>query len=307
MKSKLRYFTFVCMILLVTGCTKVNETMTIRLDKKMNLELLFAAPKETSFMSQINFNDKIKLEERGYKVKDYEKDNQVGIILTKKFKSIDKYSIKRTNPITIANIITEENPTMFTIKKSFFKNTYTLILNKSNIKNQAESFKKIVNMDLNAFTQNKDLDAKFVLNLPYKNVENNATLVEKDGKKLTWDLVSSGENMTVTFVVYNLLNVGVIFSSVLIMTIITISTLYTRATNRRLLAEYRTRKAVSPQQYTYEAVKQRERERLYGKDSKEEKTTEEQKVSEEKKVELISLDKMPDDLEPIDEAEKEEE
>lgn len=232
-------------ILLLSGCVKNTNTMTINKNKSMQYE--------SEIIISNSLNDKIenyldidKIKKNGFEVTTSKKDNYTGIVISKKYKNIDKLSVDTSEEKIISDFINEsfETKDLFKVSKGFFKNTYTAkftykvnkdkIVKKepvvayetkeddtSNVENKTETIDetttevkpKIIEDDLSELTKAANLESEiellFKLNLPYESTANNATVVSEDGKSLTWKL-NNNESNSISFTFY-LLNYTTIY------------------------------------------------------------------------------------------------
>lgn len=252
-----RSFKVLCLMLVVfmmTGCVKTHINMDIKKDKSMDFGITMAVANsllEQSDQDTLMTDEQLKeAEDEGFQVKDYSDGTMVGYTFTKKFDNIDEISSEKEINFNFDETLTEQTQ-MFTVKKGFFKNTYTLKMEndtsdelqsgmESSMTDFDDSSSDVVNdqtttydsqnydtsdMDLSALTSTMDM--KFNITLPYKAISSNATSTENDGKKLTWNLLDSNlKNVQVEFELYNMnniyLTVGIGIAIILIIIIIII-------------------------------------------------------------------------------------
>ncbi len=177
-------------MLALTGCIRYSTTMTVGTDGKMDLEILYAVYDTSSLSDDADTDDEDqkeameKLEEEGWKVKEYTKDSYKGYELSKK-------------GIKVADLADELQRTdlgfdKFTISES--KGVYTIDWDVSG--NTSEASDSGVELDKLAEYGGY---MKFVLELPNKADKQNATTVSKSGKTLEWDMFKMDENIHCEF------------------------------------------------------------------------------------------------------------
>lgn len=244
MKKSLKLLSIMLVVFLMTGCVKSHVNMEINKDKSMNLSLIAAI--DSSFLEQsgeddLLENEEIKeFEEKGFKTEKYSDDSMTGYKFTKSFANIDDLSSEKETTLDLNALADEETPNnVFTVKKGFFKNTYTAKVknnatdelqsqienadqttttddNQMNIEDDTtiqgsndtqtdSSFDFSSNMDMSMLSST--LDMKFNVTLPYKAISSNATSTENDGKTLVWNLVNTQDDIEFTFELYNMNNI----------------------------------------------------------------------------------------------------
>lgn len=244
MKKSLKLLSIMLVVFLMTGCVKSHVNMEINKDKSMNLSLIAAI--DSSFLEQsgednLLENEEIKeFEEKGFKTEKYSDDSMTGYKFTKSFANIDDLSSEKETTLDLNALADEETPNnVFTVKKGFFKNTYTAkvknnatdelqsqienadqttttddnqmnieddtTIQGSNVTQTDSSFDFSSNMDMSMLSST--LDMKFNVTLPYKAISSNATSTENDGKTLVWNLVNTQDDIEFTFELYNMNNI----------------------------------------------------------------------------------------------------
>ena len=125
--KKLKYlFLVCCMAFLLTGCVKYNATMDIKEDKSMEFSIVYALDTSMFGNKKILSDDDIKkLEDQGFKVKDYSKDKMVGFTISKTIKNIDDVSSTEDIKYSLSGILEDSSEKIFKVKKGFIKNKYT--------------------------------------------------------------------------------------------------------------------------------------------------------------------------------------
>ncbi len=242
MKKSCKFLCFMLIVFMMTGCMKFQTDMKINKDKSMDFTLTYAIAnslveqaKQAATSNNENLdNESLKeLEKQGFKTEEYSDSSMTGIKLSKTFNNIDDISSEKEVDFDLEAIMNgSEQTDMFTIKKGFFKNTYTLKI-KNNTSEEVES--DITNNNLTPdnqidFSSDMDLsmlsssmDMTFNINLPYKAISSNATSTENDGKNLKWNLLDTNiQNITAKFELYNMNNIYLTIGIVIVLIIIVI-------------------------------------------------------------------------------------
>lgn len=232
--KKLKYI--LCLVLflcLCTGCVKYNATMSIKKDKSMDFTLIYAADKSLlDGEDLLKDEDKTKLKNKGFKIKDYKKDSMEGYELSMTIKNIDRISTTKNAKYNLSGILKDENDKnnyVFKVKKSLFKNHYYADFkfdsSDSNLSSDSdvdyreedESTEESADLDSDSdfdfskYASMDEMDLSFNVNLPYAAIKNNASKTNNDDKELSWNLTSSGsENITFEFELYNIINIIII-------------------------------------------------------------------------------------------------
>ena len=256
MLRKIKFLFIILMMFLLTGCVKLNMTMDIKSDKSMDLDILYAVDKnymegeDEELFSDEEIED---YKKAGYEVKDYAEGDYVGVILKKHVKNIDEVS--KTDGSASFNLSnatdTAEEESMFTLKKGFFRNVYTLKMESDSATNTPDDinigderfalegeeddvlgdYPSGDDVSLDDYPTNGDFDytealnameMKLVVNLPNKPISHNATSVSNNGKSLTWNLVAQQEDVELTFALYNRTNILICVAGVVVVVIVVI-------------------------------------------------------------------------------------
>ena len=210
MKKKIFILFFV--LLLMSGCVKSTTTMKINSAKIINFDTTFLVSKEIENASVLDKIAQDKLTANGYNISTVEEDNYSGVKVSKRFLSIDRVSNAKGEDVIISDLLkgTMHDKVLFKVKKSFFKNTYF-----ANFKYRLRSEISANGGDEVDMTSDKmiSLDGemfyKFVLEVPYGTIQNNANEVSANGKKLTWTL-NRAEDTNIAFS-FSLLNLSRVY------------------------------------------------------------------------------------------------
>ncbi len=238
MKKGFKVLCIMLIVFLMSGCMKMNVDMSIHKDKSM--DFAFTVALADSLLQNANAdNQRIMSDEdiqeakdEGFEVKEYSDGSMTGYTLTKRFKNIDDVS-SENNIIFDLDKATKEENDIFTVKKGFFKNIYTVkIKNKtsSELQNSMGSTNDNTYDNSTDYTSDMDLsmlsasiDLKFNVNLPYKALNSNATTTENDGKKLIWNLMDSNlKDIEFSFKLYNMKNIYITVGMIILIIIIII-------------------------------------------------------------------------------------
>lgn len=245
MKKLLRMFVMFAVFLMITGCVKVEFSMGIHNDKSMDLKIVEAVDQSLMEGDDSGFDTSsiFKAEDVGFLVREYTDGSLKGYQFTKTFNNIDVLSTVESNYVSDLNLLFEEsNVTLFTIKRGFLKNHYVAKFDisssdlgkdfDSDINNEDGDFSFDFNSSLNNDLE-KDFDysqlmsnieMNFIVNLPYKAINSNATSIDNNGKQLTWNLISmQNETINFEFELYNMTNVYIVIGISLIVFVLIIA------------------------------------------------------------------------------------
>lgn len=228
----------------MTGCVKLNANMQIHKDKSMDYRITMAFDKSLSDNFNEQFDDESieNAEKNGFKATEYDDGTMKGYTFTKHIKNIDTVSTDKD--IKGSLDVDSNNKYLFTVKKSFLKNTYkaklTTNTDLSNLNLQQNS---TFDSQENSLTENStnsnltedtnttsidynsmaNLDLKFEVTLPHNAINSNAS--SNSGKKLTWNLLTFKNDDTIEFEFelynyQNILIIGIIVFIVLILIVL---------------------------------------------------------------------------------------
>ncbi len=212
MKKKLFLLLFV--LLMLSGCVKSTTTMKIGKTKSINFETNFLVSTDLdsgNVLDKINQKDLIS---KGYNISTIKDEGYSGVKISKRFLNIDRVSKEKADKVVLSDLLkgTMDDSVLFKVEKSFFKNTYYGSFDyrtRSEIHNNGGdevdmTSDKMISLDGEMFF-------KFILEVPYGTVKNNANEVSDDGKTLTWVLNRSQDtNINFVFTLYNLTNVYIV-------------------------------------------------------------------------------------------------
>lgn len=263
MLRKVKYLFIIAMMFLLTGCVKFNMTMDIKSDKSMDLDILYAVDKNMMGDEELFKDEDIEeYKKSGFEVKDYAEGDYVGITLKKHVKNIDDISKTDGNAsFNIANATdTESEESMFTLKKGFFRNVYTLKMESDSATNTPDDInlgdERIalegedddlgdypsddsslgeyptdgesllddypIDGDFDYTEALNNMEMNLTVNLPNKPISHNATSVSNNGKSLTWNLVAQQSDVELTFALYNKTNILICVAGVVVVVIVVI-------------------------------------------------------------------------------------
>lgn len=162
--KKIKILTVLIITFLMTGCAKLNATMKINKDKSMDYEVIIAFDSSMASQSNLTFDENSLKEVKNneYKIEEYKDDSMTGYRFTRHIKNIDSISTSKKIKGSIDVNNSEKN--IFTVKKGFFKNTYS-----ANLTTNSTDLSKLPidnSSDYSALIKNMDL--KFEIQLPYK-------------------------------------------------------------------------------------------------------------------------------------------
>lgn len=190
MKKFLLFFMTCCLAFFCTGCVKYSYNYEI--DKKDKVTLNETEAFNTALFQSIDpmFNEKwqntynstaSEYKEKGYEVKEYNKDGYIGITVAKK--DIDLMDLSKN--ITKEFVKDLQQPV--SIEKGFLKSTYKIHLyyNLQDVRNNIAAMNNVLNSEQGFPAPVMELTIK----IPYKAVRHNASKV-LDNNTYYWNLVS---------------------------------------------------------------------------------------------------------------------
>lgn len=228
--------------------------MTINNDKSVNLESKYLML--NSMVEEDDF-DIESYKKRGMSVQRISENDYSGILISKKYVNIDKISSSEDKKIVISDYLEDDfdDSVLFKVEKGFFKNTYTAnFVFETESSDDDFSFNEDISSfddttsDSDIFTEDNfsndddssdfseddiskmsEMEFKFKVNLPNKNISTNATEVSNDGKELSWNLISeSSNNINFSFEIINTNNLYLAIGAgiLILVTIIVITAIF---------------------------------------------------------------------------------
>ena len=184
----------------MTGCMRFSTTVEIKKNGKADVSMLIAYQNSMGEDAATSNDSEIKeLEEEGWIYSDYNEDDYIGYVVTKK--NVDLKEIAKE--MSSSDTASEMNTDKFQITKhgSNYKISWDIM-------NSGDSSDSQNTDDYSQYASSLKSAGgymTFVLKLPYKAKSSNATEVSKDGKTLTWDLLSmkQGDKIEVEFSLIN--------------------------------------------------------------------------------------------------------
>lgn len=214
-------------LFMLSGCVKSTTTMKIHPSKSIDFESIFLVSKDVENGNVLDKIDNSKLVSNGYNISTVDEKDYKGVKLTKRYFSIDRVSDSNIDQVVISDLLkgTMKDSKLFKVEKSFFKNTY-----------YADFYYRLAseiyanggeNVDLSSdkmITLDSEMFYKFILEVPYGTIQNNANEVSKDGNTLTWNLNRSQDtHIKFTFTMLNLTNIYIVAGvSILLLIVIII-------------------------------------------------------------------------------------
>ena len=126
MKKIIKSLVLIVFLFISCACVKDETVMTINKDKSLNLTVNIGYPLNSS--KKLSFDEvKDKVENQNYSIDSYHDSKYQGFSISKKYDNINDLSVTDNFSINLADIINGDfdDSKLFTIKKGFFKNTYT--------------------------------------------------------------------------------------------------------------------------------------------------------------------------------------
>ncbi len=267
MRSKFKVLCSLLCVFLLTGCVKMEVNMDIHKDKSMDMSIVEAVASSLMNQADSAFDEGMleEAKNQGFKVEKYSENDKEGYKFTKSISNIDEVSSK-DSVVGDLGVGKDSGKYLFTVKPGLFKNKYTAKLKSSDVDQVNERATTLPDnsdegatladddaldtndtmgtddltddsteddtlnsdMDLSALSSMMgSMELNYTVNLPYKALSSNATSVNNDGKKLSWDLTKIKDNIEFEFELYNMNNIyiagGVAALFVIIIVLIIIS------------------------------------------------------------------------------------
>lgn len=180
--KKIKYLIVALFLILLTGCSSYDMSMSINRNKSMDLSINIVSTSSEKINKYID-TLKEKYESNDFKVEEFTRDNNYGIRITKHYDNIDNNSFaERTDKFDLLYLYNNDydksiETKIFNVDKGFASNRYA-----------ANFFVDLTNKD----TDLSNTKVTFVVYLPKGNVSNNASSVSEDGNTLTWNITNKG-------------------------------------------------------------------------------------------------------------------
>lgn len=180
--KKIKYLIVGLFLILLTGCSSYDMSMSINRNKSMDLSINIVSTSSEKINKYID-TLKEKYESNDFKVEEFTRDNNYGIRITKHYDNIDNNSFaERTDKFDLLYLYNNDydksiETKIFNVDKGFASNRYA-----------ANFFVDLTNIDIDL----SNTEVTFVAYLPKGNVSNNAGSVSEDGNTLTWNITNKG-------------------------------------------------------------------------------------------------------------------
>ena len=180
--KKIKYLILSLFLILLTGCSSYDMSMTINKNKSMDLSINVISTSSEEINKFVD-NLKEKYESNDFKVEEFTRDNNYGIRITKHYDNIDNNSFaERTDKFDLLYLYNNDydksiETKIFNVDKGFASNRYA-----------ANFFVDLTNKDIDL----SNTKVTFVVNLPKGSVSNNASTLSEDGNTLTWNITNNG-------------------------------------------------------------------------------------------------------------------
>ncbi len=198
----LMFFCVTCL----TGCMRFNTTVKVKSNGKADITMRYAVSTEFSeedlsgYMSMPEEEMK-KMQEEGWECSEYSEDSYMGYEFVKRDVSFEELA----GSFNDAGDGTTINADDFTITKNGFNYTIDWKVFEDDDISDISSYKSYFDMAGGYMN--------FVLELPVKPLNSNATTISENGKTLTWDLLALEQGQTI-HVEFNLINIKVIIGCI---------------------------------------------------------------------------------------------
>ena len=180
--KKIKYLIVGLFLILLTGCSSYDMSMSINRNKSMDLSINIVSTSSEEINKYID-TLKEKYESNDFKVEEFTRDNNYGIRITKHYDNIDNNSFaERTDKFDLLYLYNNDydksiETKIFNVDKGFASNRYA-----------ANFFVDLTNVDIDL----SNTKVTFMVYLPKGNVSNNAGSVSEDGNTLTWNITNKG-------------------------------------------------------------------------------------------------------------------
>lgn len=180
--KKIKYLIVGLFLILLTGCSSYDMSMSINRNKSMDLSINIVSTSSEEINKYID-TLKEKYESNDFKVEEFTRDNNYGIRIIKHYDNIDNNSFaERTDKFDLLYLYNNDydksiETKIFNVDKGFASNRYA-----------ANFFVDLTNIDIDL----SNTEVTFVAYLPKGNVSNNAGSVSEDGNTLTWNITNKG-------------------------------------------------------------------------------------------------------------------
>lgn len=180
--KKIKYLIVALFLILLTGCSSYDMSMSINKNKSMDLSINIVSTSKEEISKYVD-SLKEKYEVNDFKVEEFTRDNNYGIRITKHYDNIDNNSFaERTDKFDLLYLYNNDydksiETKIFNVDKGFASNRYA-----------ANFFVDLTNKD----TDLSNTKVTFTVNLPKGSVSNNASSVSEDGNTLTWNITNNG-------------------------------------------------------------------------------------------------------------------
>lgn len=180
--KKIKYLIVALFLILLTGCSSYDMSMSINKNKSMDLSINIVSTSKEEISKYVD-SLKEKYESNDFKVEEFTRDNNYGIRITKHYDNIDNNSFaERTDKFDLLYLYNNDydksiETKIFNVDKGFASNRYA-----------ANFFVDLTNKDIDL----SNTKVTFAAYLPKGNVSNNASSVSEDGNTLTWNITNKG-------------------------------------------------------------------------------------------------------------------
>lgn len=180
--KKIKYLIVGLFLILLTGCSSYDMSITINKNKSMDLSIYIVSTSSEEISKYID-SLKEKYESNDFNVEEFTKDNNYGIKISKHYDNIDNNSFaERTDKFDLLYLYNNDydksiETKIFNVDKGFASNRYA-----------ANFFVDLTNIDIDL----SNTMVTFTVNLPKGSVSNNASTLSEDGNTLTWNITNKG-------------------------------------------------------------------------------------------------------------------
>lgn len=204
-KKYIKIMAMLIISVLLTGCIKENQTMIVKKDGSMDLVWIIATVKDIESSSSMLEEEQIKdYKKMGYTVEPYETEDYKGVTLKLHINSIDDVSTLDAPMYKLTQDV--PNPDLlelFQLEDRLFVKKYKASYNVATSDTEEEKTSEQMEAIFSAI---KMYGGELVFNLevPYKITSSNATTINSEQTKASWDyLMMEDSTIDFEFIMYN--------------------------------------------------------------------------------------------------------
>ena len=247
MKLKKLILFIICLVF-TCGCVKSTSELSIKNDRSVTLSfnvLLYDKLVGEIDKTGTSFNERFKkMVKSGIFIKDISDGSYIGKNIVVEYNDIDDISSESETDVVINKFYDDkfDSSKIFKVEKGFFMNTYYANFKYDTSRTSLTNEIYLSYLGNRVITDEekelaKNVESKFVVNLPTSALSNNAAAVSNEAKKLIWDFAADpNKNIEFSFRLFNKTGIFAIIGSLilaLILIIVLIIKIKKNANNRK--------------------------------------------------------------------------